>query len=89
VRRAAKRDANEAEIVKALREEGFQVLILGLPVDLLVWKPGGKFMFLEVKTDKGLSTEVQRKFFDSSVGCPRAFVRTPEEALSFARAHEI
>lgn len=88
MRRAAKRDENEKEIVEALRAEGYQVIVLGLPVDLLVFRPGGHFMFLEVKTDTGRPTEVQKKFFDNSLGCRRGYVRSVEEALAFVEAHQ-
>lgn len=86
MRRAAKVDANQAEIIDALRKAGYEVEVLGLPVDLLVWKTGGHFIFLEVKTKKGKPTKVQEHFFGRTQGCRRFYVRTAEEALEFARA---
>ena len=50
MRRAAKSDASQASIVAALRKAAWHVWIIGLPVDLLLWKPGKGFRLLEVKT---------------------------------------
>lgn len=52
MRYAARVDANQAEIVAALRKAGASVWFIGLPVDLLVGFQG-KTMLMEVKTLTG------------------------------------
>ena len=52
MRYAARVDANQPEIVDALRKAGASVWIIGLPVDLLVGFRG-KTMLMEVKTMTG------------------------------------
>ena len=51
MRRAPKRDANEAEIISALRAVGCLVQPLSAPgvPDLLVWSPWYGLMLMEVK----------------------------------------
>lgn len=52
--RFAKRpDESQAAIVKALREAGWYVWIIGRPVDLLCWKAGKGFRCIECKTARG------------------------------------
>ncbi len=52
--RYAKRpDESQAAIVKALRDAGWHVWIIGRPVDLLCWKQGKGFKCLECKTARG------------------------------------
>ena len=71
MKRAAKRDANERDIIEALEACGVAVTQLsqaGVP-DLLcsVTTPGkgfGKWFMVEVKSDKGKLTEDQYKFID-------------------------
>jgi hypothetical protein len=85
-RHAARRDANEPDIVADLLANGFEVMRLSKPCDLLVWRPNGvSFALLEVKTATGRLTDDQVTFFQQTVGLPRAEVRTPLEALEFAR----
>jgi hypothetical protein len=66
--RYAKRvDANQTQVVSALRAAGASVEIIGLPVDLLVCI-AGKFAFMEVKDGAKVpsaqkKTDVQEKFF--------------------------
>ena len=52
MRHAARVDANQAEIVAALRAAGASVWIIGLPVDLLVGFRG-QSLLMEVKTVTG------------------------------------
>lgn len=52
MRHAARVDANQAEIVAALRKAGASVWIIGLPVDLLVGFRG-QSLLMEVKTITG------------------------------------
>lgn len=76
-------DANQAEIVTALRACGRRVLLLsaigkGCP-DLLVGWPGNNVL-IEVKTADGVLTPDQVAFFNTWTG-PKAVVRTVAEAL--------
>jgi hypothetical protein len=80
---AAKTDANQAEIVQALRDVYCSVLLLhrvgqGCP-DIAVGYQGSVY-FLEIKTDKGKLTPREQEFMDGWRG-HYAIVRTPDEAL--------
>lgn len=77
MRRAAKRDTSEPEIVKALRKAGARVLLLN-EFDLLVLFHGKLFM-LDAKTGKGRTTMAQERMIQE--GWPLSFVRDPIEAL--------
>ena len=83
MRWAAKTDANQAEIVAALRDAGASVLVLSRVgqgcADLAAGVRGETF-FLEVKTDAGKLTPREQEFMDEWRG-HYAIVRTPEEAL--------
>ena len=82
-RYAAKTDANQAEIVQALRDVGASVLVLsrvGQGVADLAVGIRGETFFLEVKTDKGKLTPREQEFMEGWRG-HYAIVRTPEEAL--------
>lgn len=84
MRRAAKVDENQTEIVEALRKAGRQVLISsqigkGFP-DIIVGYNGKNFL-LEIKIEKGKLTPDQEKFFQAWRG-QVAIVRTVEEALA-------
>ena len=80
---ARKVDANQAEIVDALRKAGASVLVLSRVgqgcADLAVGIRGENF-FLEVKTEKGKLTPAEAEFMSNWRG-RYAVVRTPEEAL--------
>lgn len=81
MRRAAKIDATQAGIVKALRQAGCQVQSLaqigsGVP-DLLVHR-AMRLWLLECKTGNGDLTPAQRAWHAL---WPVHVVRTPEEAL--------
>lgn len=81
-RRAAKRDANEGDIIKALRKAGASVTQLsdrGVP-DLLVGFAGTNYL-MEVKMPKGGLTEDEQTFFDGWKGTAW-LVRNAETALS-------
>jgi len=73
---AKKRDANEPEIVAALRKVGAKVLLIDW-CDLIVYYKGSLYM-LEVKTNKGKLTPDQQKNF---IGWPVHIVRDTGAAL--------
>lgn len=81
MRRAARVDENQAAIVKALREAGAYVWIIGLPVDLLVGYKNHTFL-VEVKTTaKKRLTPLQANFFQQWIGGTLARIDSPEAAL--------
>ena len=84
MRKRAKIDGNQAEIVEALRTVGFKVLSLapmgnGCP-DLLVCR-GYDLRLVEVKSDKGKLTEDQERFIVRD-GWPVSIIRSVEDALN-------
>ena len=86
MRYAWKSDANQREIVLHLVETGHCVEIMKPPCpwDLTVWRRGGSnFALLELKSRYGRPTDNQADFHERSEGCPRAYVRSPEEAYEF------
>ena len=81
-RYAAKRDANEPEVVQSLRDAGYIVCLLKEPLDLLVGRKGNpNWALLEVKMPDGTLRPSQIRFMQETEGCTRFIVRTPEEAL--------
>ena len=81
MRYAARVDANQDQIVVALRAAGANVWIIGLPVDLLVGYKGHTFL-VEIKTDaKKRLTALQQDFFESWGGGTLARVDSPDAAL--------
>jgi len=77
-------DANQREIVSALRDCGFSVLHLhtvghGCP-DILCGAQGYRNLLFEIKGDKGKLTPDERGFFDTWRG-QVALVRSVDEAL--------
>ena len=80
--RYAKRvDANQDQIVLALRAAGAYVLIIALPVDLLVGYNGHTFL-VEVKDGpRKRLTALQEDFFQSWTGGTLARIDSPEAAL--------
>jgi len=82
LRRAARVDNNQREIVEALRKIGATVYVIGLPVDLLVGYRARNFA-IECKkagrAAKGL-TPGQKDFMRTWKGQVRV-VETPEEAI--------
>jgi hypothetical protein len=89
MRRAARIDANQAEIVQTLRDEGCSVWIIGLPLDLLVGvnlrtalvecKDGSK------RPSKRRHTELQREFIATWRGGTVATIYDAEGARTLAR----
>jgi len=89
MRRAARKDDNQQEIVDALRARGFLVWILDEPCDLLVHGPrmGAFVRLLEVKD--GTKSPSKRKLTPKQVGShklwPIRVVKAVEEALAACR----
>ena len=81
MRYAARVDENQAAIVKALRDPGAYVWIIGLPVDLLVGYKD-RTLLMEVKTtSKKRLTGLQADFFEKWTGGTLCRVDSPEAAL--------
>jgi hypothetical protein len=81
MRYAARVDANQDQIVSALRGAGAYVWIIGLPVDLLVGYKGHTFLVEVKSTSKKRLTGLQSDFFDSWGGSTLARIDCPEAAL--------
>lgn len=81
MRRAARVDANQEQIVSALRAAGAYVWIISLPIDLLVGYKSHTFL-VEIKTDsKKRLTGLQADFFENWSGSTLARIDSPEAAL--------
>jgi hypothetical protein len=81
MRYAARVDANQDQIVVALRAAGAFVWIIGLPVDLLVGYKGHTFL-VEIKTNsKKRLTGLQTDFFEKWCGGTLARIDSPDAAL--------
>jgi hypothetical protein len=81
MRRAARVDANQEQIVSVLRSAGAVVWIIGLPVDLLVGYKNHTFL-VEIKTDsKKRLTKLQTDFFQNWCGGTLCRIDSPEAAL--------
>jgi len=81
MRYAARVDANQDQIVSALRSAGAYVWIIGLPVDLLVGYKGHTFL-VEIKiNNKKKFTKLQTDFFENWSGGTLARIDNPEAAL--------
>lgn len=81
MRYAARVDANQSEIVSALRAAGAYVWIIGLPVDLLVGYNGQTFL-VEVKSGhRKVLTRLQQDFFGHWTGGGLHRIDGPEDAL--------
>ena len=80
--RYAKRvDANQDQVISALRAAGAYVWIIGLPVDLLVGYQNQLFLF-EIKTnEKKKLTKLQQDFFENWTGGNLYRIDNPEQAL--------
>jgi hypothetical protein len=81
MRYAARVDANQDQIVSALRAAGAVVWIIGLPVDLLVGFKNHTFL-VEIKTtSKKRLTKLQADFFENWTGGTLCRIDSPEAAL--------
>ena len=91
MRRAARRDANEAAIIKAMRAEGAYVKVIndeGL-FDLLV-SYRGETLLIEVKDgakppSARRLTDAEQKFHDEWPGADLYIVNSAEEALALLK----
>ena len=81
MRQAARVDANQTQIVSALRAAGAYVWIIGLPVDLLVGFRNHTFLVEIKSTSKKRLTDLQDDFFKNWSGSTLARVDSPEAAL--------
>lgn len=81
MRNAARTDANQAEIVRALKRVGVSVEYIKLPFDLVVFNHRTKeTSFVECKTADGRLTKAQEEFMDRWPG--KIFVvRSADEAV--------
>ncbi len=91
MRRAARVDSTQAEIVDALRKAGASVWIIGLPVDLIVGVAGATAL-VECKSLTGKRkpkparyTELQREFMATWRGGPVATLTDADSALTLVR----
>ena len=81
IRRAARVDKNQSQVVSALRAAGAYVWIIGLPVDLLVGYKNHTFL-VEIKDGpKKRLTKLQEDFFATWTGSTLARIDGPEAAL--------
>jgi hypothetical protein len=81
MRYAARVDANQEQIVSALRAAGAYVWIIGLPIDLLVGFKGHTFL-VEIKDGpKKRLTRLQTDFFENWCGGTLCRVDCPDAAL--------
>ena len=83
MRRAARRDDSEPEIIEALEAAGFTVQQLTLPVDLLLARRGWTGV-AEVKTGKGKLKPSQVKFIDRWPN-PVYILRSVEDVLALVK----
>lgn len=81
MRRAARVDQNQEQIVSALRAAGAYVWIISLPVDLLVGYQGHTFLVEIKSTSKKRFTGLQADFFEKWSGSTLCRVDSPEAAL--------
>jgi hypothetical protein len=81
MRYAARVDANQEQIVSALRGAGAYVWIIGLPVDLLVGYKNHTFL-VELKSGpRKRLTKLQADFFENWSGSTLSRIDSPEAAL--------
>ena len=81
MRHAKRVDANQDQIVVALRAAGADVWIISLPVDLLVGYKGHTFLVEIKRTAKSRFTPLQADFFESWGGGTLARIDSPDAAL--------
>jgi hypothetical protein len=94
MRRAARVDSNQAEIIEALKRVGVSVEVIGKPLDLLLCVRG-ETLLLECKNPDRTSadpesrwTKAQAEFIARWPGRVE-FARTPEEAVRLVLGAEM
>lgn len=81
MRYAARVDANQQQVVSALRAAGCYVYVIGLPVDLLVGYNGQTYL-VEIKDGpKKALTRLQQDFFGNWIGGSLHRIDGPDDAL--------
>jgi len=81
MRYAARVDANQTQVVSALRAAGAYVWVIGLPVDLLVGFNGQTYL-VEIKDGpKKALTRLQQDFFGNWIGGSLHRIDGPDDAL--------
>ena len=81
MRYAARVDANQQQVVSALRAAGCYVYVIGLPVDLLVGYNGQTYL-VEIKDgSKKALTRLQQDFFGNWIGGSLYRIDSPDDAL--------
>lgn len=90
MRRAAKRDTSEPQIVQALEQGGWSVWrINGIPgFPDLIGSRAGEMRLVECKTDKGTLTEAQQAFHRLWTGPPILLFRSVEEVVQWLEHRE-
>ena len=86
MRRASRVDANQEQIVSALRAANAYVWIIGLPVDLLVGYKENVYLFEIKDGPKKKLTKLQLEFFDKWTGAHLHVVTSPDDALKIIGA---
>ena len=81
MRYAARVDANQEQIVSALRAAGAYVWVIGLPVDLLVGHKNHTYLVECKHGPRKRLTPLQADFFESWSGSTLARVDSPEAAF--------
>jgi hypothetical protein len=81
MRYAARVDANQEQIVSALRAAGAYVWVIGLPVDLLVGHKNHTYLVECKHGPRKRLTPLQADFFESWSGSTLARIDGPEAAL--------
>lgn len=86
LRRAAKRDSVEVEVVGALRSAGVDVYLTSQPFDAILGYRGKTFL-AEFKSGKrGRFTEAQQKFMSYWRGAPVVVLRSVEDAIAWVNS---
>lgn len=81
MRRAARTDRNQAEVIQALKRVGISVEYIKLPFDLVIHNARkNETAFVEVKTEEGRLTQAQEAFMSRWPG-KVYLVRSAEDAV--------
>lgn len=87
MRRAAKRDYAEAEVIAALQDMKASVYRLDQPLDILIGYRG-RTVIAEIKTGKGKLNENQIKFIESWNGGDIPILRNSQDAINLITTWE-